>query len=344
MKAHKSAALAAAVTAAGLTLAACGSSSSSSNSASGSTAPAASKGSMTVGYIETGPVEYYIRGVDGAQMAAKSLGVNLKVYNSNNSSATELSNVEDAISQGVKGLVIYSVGKSSLDADLAAANSAHIPAVVLYGYDPSIASKAVGFVQAQPPVTGKEAGAWTASHVSSGDVAIIEGLLGRGDAEGYTAGYKAGIAANPKLKVVSTIAADWDRSKAQSAMADILTAHPDLKAVFVQNDDMSIGAIDAIKAAGKEGQVTVVSQNGSSDGLNALANGTMSADVAWSPAQEAQMALVRLVDYLKKGTKPESKLCVTPSIMVTKANMSAAPPWIPTAASTAKALTAACAS
>lgn len=348
-----------AIAAAATLLAACGSSSTSSSSSAeaSSEAPTQSAAAespspsetaaaeeLTIGYIQTGPYDYYVRGVDGANAAAPLLGATISVFNSDGKPEKEIANVEDAISQGVDGLIVFSVGKSSLEADLAKAKAAGIPVAVLYGHDPSIEQDGLVFIQAPVTVTGQQAGDWVAANVAEGDVAVIQGALGRGDAEAYTDSFTKALAANPKLTVVATPEASWDRAKAQSAMADVLTAHPDLAAVFVQNEDMALGAVAAIKAAGKEGQVVVVSQNGSPDGIAAIESGDIAATVAWSPAQEAQMALKRLVDNLRDGTVPDPKLCNTPTVVVTKDNIADAQPWVPTTESTATALEAPCGS
>ncbi len=347
------------VAAAATLLAACGSSSSSTSSSAEapSEAPSSSAAAesptpsesasaepLTIGYIQTGPYDYYVRGVDGANAAAPMLGASISVFNSDGKPEKEIANVEDAISQGVDGLIVFSVGRASLEADLAKAKAAGIPVAVLYGHDAAIEEDGLVFIQAPVTVTGQQAGDWVAANVAEGDVAIIQGALGRGDAEAYTDSFTAALAANPKLTVVATPEASWDRAKAQAAMADLLTAHPNLAAVFVQNEDMALGAVAAIKAAGKEDQVTVVSQNGSPDGIAAIESGEIAATVAWSPAQEAQMALVRLVDYLRDGTVPDPKLCNTPTVVVTADNLTDAQPWVPTEESTAFALQAPCGS
>ena len=123
-------------------------------------------------------------------------------------------------------------------------------------------------------------------------------------------------------------------------MQDVLTAHPDLAGVFVQNEDMALGAIQAIKAAGAD--VTIVSQNGSPEGLEAVESGDIAATVGWSPAQEAQMALARLVATIRDGTVADSKLCSTPVMLVTAENLDEASPWVPTEESTAASLVAEC--
>ena len=319
------------------------------SAAAATAAPATSAGAasetpsqkpLKIAYIQTGAFDYYQRGADGATLAAPALGVDLTVMNSDLKPEKELANVEDAISQKVDGIVLFSVGKSSEEAALAKAKDAGIPVAVLYGYDPSLEADGAVFMQADVNKTGKLAGDWVAANISEGPVAVIQGALGRGDAEAYTQSFEDALAANPALKVVGTPAADWARDKAVAAMQNLLTAHPDLAAVFVQNEDMALGAVQAVKAAGSS--AVVVSQNGSPDGLKAVSDGDIKATVAWSPAQEAQMALARLVEAIRTGTAPEPKLCATPLLLVTSDNIADAPPWVPDQASTDASLKANC--
>lgn len=293
-----------------------------------------------IAFIQTGPFPYYERGVEGAKMAAESLGVELSVLNSDLSAEQEIANVEDAITKGVDGIVLFSVARASEEAALTKANEAGIPVAVLYGYAPELEDMGAVFVQADVNQTGAMAGEWLAANVPSGKVAIIQGALGRGDAEAYTASFKEALAANPDLEIVGEPAGDWARDSGLTAMQDLLTAHPDLAGAFVQNEDMALGAIQAIKAA--DAQVTIVSQNGSPDGLGAVETGEIAATVGWSPAQEAQMALARLVANIDDGTVADPKLCNTPVVLVTAENLGEASPWIPTAESTAASLVAEC--
>ena len=79
-------------------------------------APADAAEELTIAYIKPGTAEYYEYGVDGAKMAAEKLGVNLIVFESEGNLEKEIANVEDAIQQGVDGVVLFSVGKSSKEA------------------------------------------------------------------------------------------------------------------------------------------------------------------------------------------------------------------------------------
>ena len=303
-------------------------------------APAGS-GKPKIAYIQTGPFEYYQYGTDGVKMAAEKLGVDLLLFNSDLKPEKEIANVEDAIQQGVDGIVLFSVGRASEEAALAAANKADIPVALLYGYAPELVDKGAAFLQADVNASGGLAGKWVAENVKSGKVAIIQGMLGRGDAEAYTESFKKALAANPDLKVVAEPEGGWDRAKAVAAMEDILTKHPDLAAAFIQNEDMALGALSVIKDRGAD--VKIVSQNGSPNGLDAVKKGDIAATVGWSPSEEAQMALARLMETIRTGKAPEPKLCNTPLLVMTAENVDQAHPWVPTAGSTAVAIKAQCA-
>ena len=147
---HRGWSLAVAAAAATL-LAACGSSSSSTSSSAEapSEAPASSAAAetpaasespsaepLTIGYIQTGPYDYYDRGVDGAQTPPlRRSGRPSPCSTLTVKPEKEIANVEDAISQGVDGIVVFSVGEPRTRLTLAKAKEAGIPVAVLYGYD-----------------------------------------------------------------------------------------------------------------------------------------------------------------------------------------------------------------
>jgi hypothetical protein len=115
-------------------------------------------------------------------------------------------------------------------------------------------------------------------------------------------------------------------------MQTLITGYPDLQAVFVQNEDMALGAIKALEEAGKLDQVQIVSQNGAPYGLESIAAGGIKATVGWSPSQEAALAFRLLVEHLQGEEVP--KLTITPMKVITRENVNEAVPWEPTEAST----------
>ncbi len=288
---------------------------------------------LRVAYIRPTNEPYYKYGFDGAQMMADKMGVQLLGYISNMKPEQELSAVEDAITQKVDGIVLMSVSATSIQSSVTAAYNAKIPIFMLFGYSEDLKDKMVGSVQGDGNLSGGTIGKWVAQNIPEGQVACIMGLPGRGDAEMYRDAFQREMAKNPKLTLVASVPGDWDRQKAFNQMQNLITSYPDLKAAFVENEDMALGAIQALKEANKVGQVAIVSQHGAPYGLESIAAGGIKASVGWSPAQEAQLAVRMLVENIR-DKKVAPKLTISPMTVITKDNVSAATPWVPTAAST----------
>jgi ribose transport system substrate-binding protein len=288
---------------------------------------------LKIAYIRPTNEPYYKYGYDGAKMMADAMGVELFSYVSEMKPEKELNAVEDAITQKMDGIVLVSISQTSIASSVNAAFNAKVPIMMLFGYSEELKDKMVGSVQADPKISGRTIGKWVAENIPEGQVACIMGQPGRGDAEGYRDNFVLEVKKNPKLVYVGDLPGDWNRQKAFSQMQNLITSYPDLKACFVQNEDMALGAIQALKEAGKEGQVAIVSQNGAPYGLESIAAGGIKATIGWSPSQEAQLALRVLVEKIR-DKKVQPKLTITPMTVITKVNVSAATPWEPTAAST----------
>jgi len=288
---------------------------------------------LRIAYIRPTNEPYYKYGFDGAKMMADAMGIELFGYISEMKPEKELNAVEDAITQKMDGIVLDSISQTSIESSVNTAFNAKVPIMMLFGYSDALKDKMVGSVQADPKISGSTIGKWVADNIPEGQVACIMGQPGRGDAEGYRDNFVAAMKANSKLEYVGDLPGDWNRQKAFSQMQNLITSYPNLKACFVQNEDMALGAIQALKEAGKDGQVAIVSQNGAPYGLESISAGGIKATVGWSPSQEGQLALRVLVDYIR-GNKNQPKLTITPMTVITRANVGAATPWEPTAAST----------
>ncbi len=292
---------------------------------------------LRIAYIRPTNEPYYKYGFDGATMIAPMMNAEILGYISDMKPERELASIEDAITQKVDGIVLMSVSSESLAQSINKAYEAKIPIYMLFGYNKDLMDKMVGTVQADCNLSGSIIGQWVAQNIPEGEVAVIMGLPGRGDAECYRDAFKREMEKNPNLKLVAAVPGDWNRQKAFDQMQNLITSNPNLKAVFVQNEDMSLGAIQALKEAGKEGQVAIVSQNGAPYGLESIANDGIKATVGWSPSQEAQLAVRQLIEHIR-GVKHPWQLTITPMTVITKANVNEATPWEPTEESTKKTL------
>jgi ribose transport system substrate-binding protein len=294
------------------------------------------EGKLRIAYIRPTNEPYYKFGFDGAKMMADLMDVEILGYVSDMKPEREIASVEDAITQQVDGIVLMSVSASSLSAGINKAYEAGIPIQLIFGYNEDLLDKMVGSVQADCNLSGSIMGKWVAGNIDGGEVAVIMGLPGRGDAECYRDAFIREAEENENIKVVASVPGDWNRQKAFNQMQTLITGYPDLEAVFVQNEDMALGAIKALEEAGKAGQVAIVSQNGAPYGLESIEEGGIEATVGWSPSQEAALALRFLVESLQGEQVP--KLTITPMKVITRENIEEAVPWEPTLDSMRKTL------
>jgi ABC-type sugar transport system substrate-binding protein len=306
-------------------------------------APAQSRASKgTIAFLLSGPDLYYQYGLKGAEAAAKKLGYSVKVYpNPNISPSVELANVQNAIAQGAVAIDGYSVGLSTETASINKASAAGVPIFLMYGYSHNYINQkgVIGFEQVNLQPYGQKIGAWLKPRIS-GQVAVITGQLGRGDAEGYRTGFLKGLgctgdtsAGNPpltcgggKIQYVATETGHWLRPDAYKAMQDIIGKYPNLHAVYVENEDMAVGAHTALVAAHKDKQVTIVSANGAPYGIAGIKAGWLKASDTCSPSLEG-LNSVRLIDaYLNKKISG-GKLYYSYTVFVTKKNVNKAVGW-----------------
>ncbi|MFP3953016.1 MAG: sugar ABC transporter substrate-binding protein [Candidatus Acetothermia bacterium] len=286
----------------------------------------AAQDQLEIAFIRASGEAYYQYGTDAAKLAADELGVEMRTYTSSYDTAKELANVQDAVQRGVDGIIMYAVSLSSERAAINAAKEGDVPIFLQYGYKKEYLPETAGFMQIDIFEFGKKLGEWTAVSVDEGKVAIIQGALGRGDAEAYTEGYIEGLANNPDLEVVSKPAADWNRQKASDATADIINAHQDLSVLFVQNEDMARGSVLALRRAGKLDQVTVVSMNGAPYGLDMIRDGSLALTNANPPSIASVMSLRLLLGVIEGEVEP-GHFYWAPTQLISSANIGVAIPW-----------------
>jgi len=123
----------------------------------------------------------------------------------------------------------------------------------------------------------------------SGKVVILLGIPGEQNGINREAAFRKTIAG--KLTVVQTAVADYERPKALTVVESILKVHPDITGIFAANDEMGLGAAQAIANAGKQGKIKVISIDGVTEALAAVKSGKLSATVSQYPYAEGQMAV-----------------------------------------------------
>ncbi|MGE8395802.1 sugar ABC transporter substrate-binding protein [Pseudomonas sp. BIGb0427] len=219
--------------------------------------------------------EFFLTMEDGAKAYQKDHANEFELVSNGIKDETDSSNqiriVEQMIVSGVNALVIAPADSKALVPVVKKAMDAGITVINIDNrLDPEVLKNkhlSVPFVGPDNRKGARLVGEYLAKQkLKAGDqVAIIEGVSTTTNAQQRTAGFKDAMEA-AQIKVVSVQSGDWEIAKGNAVAASLLNANPDLKALLAGNDSMALGAVSAVRAAGKAGQVQVVGY----DNINAI--------------------------------------------------------------------------
>ncbi|MBN1542946.1 sugar ABC transporter substrate-binding protein, partial [candidate division KSB1 bacterium] len=125
-----------------------------------------------------------------------------------------------------------------------------------------------------------------------GKVALLEGIPGHETGDARKQGFLDAVKSAPDIDGVVSLTANWERDQGYTVFQNILQAHPQVKALFACNDLMALGALEAISAAGREGEILVIGFDAVDDAQHAIAEGRMAASVAQHPREMGRLAIV----------------------------------------------------
>ncbi|MDM5153457.1 ribose ABC transporter substrate-binding protein RbsB [Bacillus sp. DX1.1] len=223
----------------------------------------------------------------GAEKKAKDSGIELIAVDAQNDAAKQTNDVEDLIQKGVDVIVINPTDSDAVASAVSAANAANIPVITVDRVANS--GKVISHIASNNVEGGKMAGDYIRELAGEGaNVAELEGIPGSSAARERGEGFHK--VADKGLKVAAKQAADFDRAKGLSVMENILQANNDIKAVFAHNDEMALGALEALKSAGKT-DVIVVGFDATDDAVKAVKDGRMAATVAQKPKLIGEQAM-----------------------------------------------------
>ena len=225
---------------------------------------------------------FFVSVADGAKAKAKALGANIDVQNANNADQASLDLSSTALSKKPSVLINDPVSSASGGSIVSQANSAGVPVVAFDRMPQGGDLKAfIGYDAIQAGKNGAKALGEAVG--GKGKVVEIQGIMGTSVAQERSKGFESGIKAFPGISVVATQPAEFDRGKALDVMTNVLQSHHDIVGVYAANDEMAMGVIAALKAAGLSGKVKVVGNDGIADAVKAIKDGSLYATNAESP-------------------------------------------------------------
>lgn len=241
--------------------------------------PADYKGNGSIGLsVSTQNNPFFVTLVDGAKKAADENNVKLIVVDAGDDAAKQVSDIEDLIAKNISVLIVNPVDSDTVSSVVQSAVNRGIKVIsadrVVNGVD-------IDCQIASDNVLGAElATQFIVDQVGEGaKVAELQGTSGASAAIDRGKGFHN--IADDKLKVAASQPADFDRTKGMTVMENILQANGDIKAVFAANDEMALGAMEAISASRKN--IVVVGFDATDDAIDSIKEGRMSATIAQQP-------------------------------------------------------------
>jgi ABC-type sugar transport system substrate-binding protein len=240
---------------------------------------------------------------------AKKRNIKELVYtNANSQASKQISDIRDMIAQDVDAIIVAPLLEEGMDPALNAAHEAGIPVFLI---DRETAGKPcedyITFMGSDFYKQGKRAADLLADFTNeNAQVAVLEGTPGASVTIDRTEGFEKQLKQYPDMEIVASQTGEFLRTKGQTVMEQLIQSNPDIDAVYAENDEMALGAIQALKDAGKDpGQdVKVVSIDGTEQAVQAITTGDINAVIETNP-RFGPLAFDTIDDFLAGEPIPQ---------------------------------------
>ncbi|WP_080872908.1 ribose ABC transporter substrate-binding protein RbsB [Oceanobacillus timonensis] len=225
---------------------------------------------------------FFVTVRDGAQAAAEEAGYEVVTADAQDDPSTQLSDIEDLIQQDIDILLVNPVDSDAIVSAVESANSSDIPVITV---DRSAeGGEVVTHIASDNVAGGEMAGEFIAEQLSEeGNVVELEGISGASATRERGEGFHNVVDEMDGIEVVANQSANFDRTEGLSVMENIIQGTEDIDAVFSHNDEMALGAIEALQAQNMLEDVTVVGFDATDDAVASVEEGVMDATIAQQP-------------------------------------------------------------
>jgi ABC-type sugar transport system substrate-binding protein len=302
-------------------LAACGGSSSSASSASAAAASGAQGKDATL-ILKNLTNPFFISVKEGAEAAAVKYGLELTVLAplkaDNNEEQMQM--VEQSIARQTDILVMIPSDTNAIIPVIEKVYTANIPIVNL---NTRIGGEKVMW-KTFVAIENYDAGYLAVKKLcelmgGAGEIMIIEGVVGAQTSIDRVKGAHAALTEFPNIKLVAQQTGEYNRAKGMDVVQNLLQAHPNVNAIFACNDEMALGAVEAVEAAGKRGKILIAGVDANADARQAIKDGKMTLSIDSQPYVQGYSAVEAAAKILS-GEKVDERI-VTEMGVVTKENL-----------------------
>jgi galactofuranose transport system substrate-binding protein len=269
----------------------------------------AGDGKITMGFSQVGAESgWRTANTKSVQEAAAAAGIDLKFSDAQQKQENQIKAIRSFIAQKVDVIAFSPVVESGWDTVLKEAKDAKIPVILT---DRAVDSKDTTlyktFIGSDFVKEGKLSGEWLVNEYKGKtdpvNIVELQGTTGSAPANDRKKGFADAIASAPNLKIIASQTGDFTRAGGKAVMEQFLKANPKIDVLFAHNDDMGLGALEAITAAGKVPgkDIKIITIDAVKDGMQALADGKFNFIAECSPLLGPQ-----LMDLVKKVVAGES--------------------------------------
>lgn len=262
--------------------------------------------------------EFIVNVSDEMEKKAKEAGVELMTVDAERSALKQIEQVESFIAQGVDAIIM---NPCEVEASSPAVTKALAAGIPIINVNSETATKPTAFVGSDDVESARIAMKYIADRLGGkGNVIMIHGYMGQAAQIKREQGAREILKEYPNLKLLASQTGEWDRAKSMSLMENWIQSYGgQINAVFAQNDEMGMGAVKALTAAGLKDKIIVVSIDAIPDALQAVQKGTLDATVFQNAQQQGSQAIETALKIINK--QPYEKQTLVPFQLVTKENV-----------------------
>lgn len=249
---------------------------------------------------------FFVTVVEGCKKAAQEKGMEIFVTDAQDDPATQMKDVENLITKQVDVMIIDPCDSDAIVAAVEACNKANIPVFTMDRE--SKGGEVVAHIGYDAIKSGKLAGEFLAKALGNkGNVVELQGIMGTNVAQNRSEGFNSIMSENKDITIVARQTANFDRATAMSVMENILQANEKIDGLYAANDEMLLGALEAIQAAGRQDEMIVIGCDALDETLAGIKEGKIDATIAEPPFFLGKAMVNTAYDYLN-GKKVESRV------------------------------------
>jgi len=286
-----------------------------------SASSAFAQGKVTVGLaVANLQADFFNQIKQSVAAEAKAKGADLVVVDAHGDAATQVNQMQDLITRGVKAIIYIPAGATAAGVPVRAAEKANIPVIAVDRNPPD--APATTFIATDSVAAAKTLGDFVCKQSGGkGSLAIIQGQVGTTPEMDRDKGFKQAMSSCPGIKqVAEQPSQEWSQSEGFSIAQDMLQRHPDISIFFGRADALALGAAQAVKVANPDHKVLVVGFDGDVAGLKAVQRGTLAATMTQKTQFMGKLALDSALDLVAGKSVPKQQL--QEAVLTTKENVS----------------------